>query len=130
VNEISLESLLKRIGALPAFEGIKPLTVTSRNSVNETPLHVAAIWGEVEAIRLLVAAGADINAAGEHGHTPLQEAAGQLKIEAVKVLLELGADPSIKNDMGETAEEIATVLCLWDIAKAIQERSRKNRPKA
>jgi ankyrin repeat protein len=124
MNEMSLETLLKTIDELPAFEAIKPLTVKSKNCLNETPLHVAAIWGDVEAIRLLVGAGADINAAGEHGHTPLQEAVGQHKIEAVKILLELGADPSIKNEWGETAEEIATVLCRWDVVKAIQGRRK------
>jgi ankyrin repeat protein len=129
MNEMSLETLLNSIGELPSFEAIKPLTVTSRNSVKETPLHVAAIWGDVGAIRLLVEAGADIDAAGEHGHTPLQEAVGQHKIEAVKVLLELGADASIKNEWGETAEEIATLLCRWDVAKAIQERSPGNQTK-
>ncbi len=125
MNENALETLLKSIGELPAFEAVKPLTVTSRNSLKETPLHVAAIWGDVEGIRLLVAAGADINAIGEFGHTPLQEAVGQLKIEAVKALLELGADPSIKNDMGETAEEIATVLCLWDVVKVIKQSGKR-----
>ncbi|NIN34750.1 MAG: ankyrin repeat domain-containing protein, partial [Gammaproteobacteria bacterium] len=41
------------------------------------PIHVAAAWGDCEAISILVDAGADINARGERGFTPLMEAVVQ-----------------------------------------------------
>ena len=55
-------------------------------------LHDAARAGDVERIRELIAAGADVNEADDHGLTPLFDAAHGAQPEAVAVLLALGAD--------------------------------------
>jgi ankyrin repeat protein len=59
-----LDDLLIKIGELPGFEAITPLSPQSRNCIGETPLHVAAVWGDTGAIKVLIDAGADINARG------------------------------------------------------------------
>ncbi|WLT31983.1 ankyrin repeat domain-containing protein [Geothrix sp. PMB-07] len=62
-----------------------------------TPLHTAAYLGDVESVRLLVAAGADVNAVSAFGTTPLTRAVDRNPKDAaamVTLLLSLGADPA------------------------------------
>jgi ankyrin repeat protein len=102
----SVEDFLKELSRNPGFEEMPEITVNSRSYLGDTPLHVAAIWGDVEAIRLLVQAGADINALESFGYTPLHQAAEQGKKEAYDLLISLGADVDIKNKNGDTAADI------------------------
>jgi ankyrin repeat protein len=67
----------------------------------------AAIGNHVDAIRFLVAHGANVNAANLTGFTPLHHAAENGQAEAAKVLLELGADRRVQNGVGETAADVA-----------------------
>jgi cytohesin len=76
-----------------------------------TPLHEAAWKGDLDAVRALVTAGADINALDAHGGTPLYWAArgghtlgphrcrGEAadRPQFIVALLELGADPNIRD---------------------------------
>ncbi|SMC20295.1 Ankyrin repeat-containing protein [Andreprevotia lacus DSM 23236] len=72
------------------------------------PLHVAAYYGSVEVIELLVKKGADINARGTYDDmTPLHMAVSYGKPEFVKALLANGADKSLKSASGKTAYDIA-----------------------
>ena len=104
-----LQSFLDEIKDLPGFVGLgdKFTGVSTRGSFNDTPLHVAAVRGDVHIIGLLLDAGAEIDVRGEYGHTPLHEAVGQGHTEAVKLLLAKGADPRTQNDWGETARDTA-----------------------
>ena len=57
------------------------------------PLHWAAAGGSVDAVQLLVAAGADVKAtAREWGETPLHCAASGASVELIRVLVRAGAD--------------------------------------
>ena len=63
-------------------------------NVDQTPLHIAANGrgdGHVEIIRLLLAAGAKVDAASEDGHTPLSVALMKGDLEIVQQLLAAGA---------------------------------------
>ncbi len=63
-------------------------------------MHLAAGAGSAEAIRLLAAAGADVDAReGAHRQTPLHWAAAFNRLEAVRALLALGADPAATTDV-------------------------------
>ena len=58
-------------------------------------LHRAASLGRPEVVRVLVAAGVDVNlVAGHANRTPLQEAVWSRTIVALPALLEVGADPA------------------------------------
>lgn len=62
----------RRLGELLAQKG----AVEERSKAGRTALHAAAEEGDLEAARILVGAGADVNARAGGGETPLQSAAG------------------------------------------------------
>ena len=79
-----------------------------------TPLMLAAIEGDLEMIRMMIDAGANVNAkysGGKYnpaakGLTPLAFAVGTGKVKCVKALIEAGANPNyilppVVNEYGE-----------------------------
>ena len=70
-----------------------------------TPLHYAAVLGTPEAVKILIAAGADVNARNTFDATPLVLAA--YSPEKVRLLLAAGADPKAKTKTGRSALIIA-----------------------
>ena len=66
-------------------------------------LYGAAERGHVDALRRLVAEGADPNWRNISGWTPVMIAAAEKHLDAVVVLLEAKADPNIRNAYGRTA---------------------------
>jgi ankyrin repeat protein len=92
--------LLLDRGALP--------NVVSRNELQVMPLHSASAGSHVGVARLLVAAGADVNATQRHGYTPLHAAAQNGHAELTDLLLDAGADPSARTDGGQSPADLAT----------------------
>jgi hypothetical protein len=74
-----------------------------------TPLGVAAKFGHLNACRVLIDAGADVNAHDELsiGETPLSEAVQNQHADVVRLLLAAGADPDIPGWMQVSARERA-----------------------
>ena len=74
-----------------------------------TPLHLAAFFGHVESARLLLAAGAGVNAESRNGleNTPLHAATAGRHQEVALLLLDHGADPSAVDAGGYTPLQIA-----------------------
>ena len=81
--------------------------------VGDTPLHLAAAGYRVEIVKLLLAAGADPNAAGNHRHSsPLHYAAdgyingpawdAKKQVKTIRCLLDAGADINIQDKNGAT----------------------------
>jgi ankyrin repeat protein len=68
----------------------------------DTPLHLAALENQVEAIQKLVLLGADVNSQNQLGYTPLHYAVMEGNRKAVKKLLMLGADVKAVNGEGRT----------------------------
>jgi len=106
----SVQEILKRFSDLPDFLGVPLTDVHVRGSFGNTPLHVAAVQGDMEAVRLLIDAGADLNSQGEHGYTPLHEAVEQGHFEVADLLIKSGSDPKKSNVDGETPFDIARLL--------------------
>ena len=104
----ALTHLLQKIQGVSAFAETEVTDANTRGLFNNYPLHVAAVWGDSEAIKLLVGAGARINQRGEHGFTPLMEAVAQGHHEAAALLISLGAEP-LRNDDGQIPSEYARV---------------------
>jgi cytochrome c len=68
-----------------------------------TPLHMAIETNHVEAARLLLDLGADVNALDYRKKGPLHYAAGVGIVELVELLLERGANPNSLDTFGENA---------------------------
>jgi ankyrin repeat protein len=66
-------------------------------------LHWAVINGELEIVKLMIKAGADLDAIGEDGYRPVHEAISHKRLEILKILLDSGA--SCETDQnGESIE--------------------------
>ncbi len=65
-----------------------------------TPLHIAAIYGNVDCARALLAAGSDMAAQDEDCQSPLFLALSFGHVEVVRLLLEEGANMSVKDKYG------------------------------
>lgn len=83
-----------------------PAFLTTKDSRRNTPLLFAALQGSPESVSLLLAAGADPNAANSLGLTPLIAAAPEPA--KVKLLLARGADPKATSQIGQTALVVAS----------------------
>jgi ankyrin repeat protein len=70
-----------------------------------SPLISAALFDKPEMVKLLIAAGADLNFQNKEGSTALITAAFFGRPHIVKMLLDSGADKTIKNKYGATAYE-------------------------
>jgi ankyrin repeat protein len=80
-----------------------------RDTINQTPIIVAAQHGCIEIVRLLIEAGIkDINHKNDQGESALLTAAQEGHKEIVKILLEADADINQPNSDGETALAIVT----------------------
>jgi len=97
--------------------------VYSANDFHVQPLHSAAAGRHVEICRLLIAAGADVDATQRQGFTPLHSAAQNGDVELVELLLSAGADPSVATDDGATSADTAEAAGHVDVAKRLREVS-------
>jgi ankyrin repeat protein len=82
--------------------------LSDANALSLTTLHLAAIGGDVESVRLLLDAGADPDAQGRLGGTALMWAAFEGSREAAQLLIERGANAELATQDGTTFGAIAT----------------------
>ncbi len=150
------DNATKALAALFAWD---KLDVEPRNKVDESPLMLAALEGQLDTAKTLIQLGADVNktgwaplhyaatrgrldvmvllldkfayidAASPNGTTPLMMAAHYGSPSAVKLLLEAGADPLLKNQQGLTAIDFAYKASRADSAEIIAAFVRARQPK-
>uniref|UniRef100_A0A7S2CCF6 Uncharacterized protein n=1 Tax=Octactis speculum TaxID=3111310 RepID=A0A7S2CCF6_9STRA len=115
-------------------EGMDP---SEGNSMGQTALHVATLWGNVESARILIVARADLNRKNDlSGGTPLHIAASSPKpikgrLLCAQALIEAGADVNVIDGRGMTplataeraAQEDASNEPMVELLRVVQ-RSR------
>jgi ankyrin repeat protein len=97
-----------------------PVDTYTTNDLANQPLHAAAAGRHLEVCRLLLAAGADVNATQHGGYTPLHEAAQHGDIEMVELFLSAGADPTVRVPEG-TPADMADAAGHQDVARRLRE---------
>jgi ankyrin repeat protein len=106
-------STLHRAAIRGDHEAVKDLlargadTDVAQRQYQGTPLQYAAARGHGQAARLLIEAGANINATDSLGRTPLMWAAMKGQQELVKLLVECGADMGLRSKQNKTAFDYA-----------------------
>jgi ankyrin repeat protein len=82
-----------------------------------TALHWATEYCKVEIVKMLIDAGADVNA-HKWGWTPLHWAAGRGKVEIVRMLIDAGARKDIPNEDGKIPYDLTTNQELKNLLKS------------
>lgn len=90
-----------------------------------TALTVASAQGNIDNIKLLLEAKADVNAANSKGVTPLMAASGQGHLEAVKALLAAGADVNKQTSFNYNALSAAKAGKYQDVADLLIQAGAK-----
>jgi ankyrin repeat protein len=79
------------------------MNVNVRDGSGNTPLGIAASFGSLSAVKLLINEGANVNKGNNYGMTPLMQAASTGNVEIVRELIKRGARIDARNKKGMTA---------------------------
>jgi len=104
--------------------------INARASFGNTPLILAATFSKIEIVRLLVAHGANLDAANHSGITALIASITRRDAAlCTRLLVEAGADAAPKNKWGETALTLAQKLGQMSSVRALTEKLAEKKPR-
>jgi len=86
-----------------------PDKVNEKDASNNTPLHLAALQGNLGIVKMLVDKGADINLGDNENSPPIVNAALRNHPEIVKYMLDHGASATLKDDNQMTPMHFAAM---------------------
>ena len=95
--------------------------VNQRNIFGDTPLHLADLWGDTDAVLMLINSGADVNSIGEREQTPLFHAK---TTDIAKILIDTGADVGHRDISALTPVEFMRLVDRFKVANFISKRDR------
>ena len=99
---------------------VNPDTINTPNKSGYTPLIIAGYRNQLEAVKVLLDLGANVNAVSEDG-TVLTAACYKSNTALVKILLEEHADVNVKNNAGTTPLMFAIMAENEEIVKLLIE---------
>ena len=108
VDSNGITSLMSAV-AINDLESVKffsrdgKYVVNKRNLGGATSLHIAARNGNLDIVKILIQASANVNLSDNEGYTPLMRVAIANNHEVFSLLLKSGANPFSINSFGETA---------------------------
>jgi len=88
---------------------------TPINSSQDTPLNIAAMFNNIDIVKLLVEAGADLDIANDDNETPLQTAVHLGNIKIVEILIDKGADINTQDTINKYTPLHLAVSCPGEI---------------
>ncbi|MGE0864789.1 MAG: ankyrin repeat domain-containing protein [Vicinamibacterales bacterium] len=99
IFEASALGMVDRIGALLDEE---PARASAYAADGFYPLGLAAFFGQLEAVRALLARGADVHAAARNAFKvqPVHAAAASRNLDILRAVLEAGGDPNVPQQQG------------------------------
>jgi ankyrin repeat protein len=97
-----LQEILRKYASLDMFEGYEINSPISPGPDGDTPFHIAAYDGNVDAVNVMLPYVNDINLPGDIGNTPLHYAVSGRHLDMVEFLIFNGADFNRGNDYGDT----------------------------
>lgn len=110
----------ERIEAVQAILDAGAQIDAAGGALKQTPLHVAASYGEEDIVDALLKRGARIDAVDEDDRTPLHWAAGFGKSDMVKALVDKGARTDLCDYRGMTAETAARGMGFREVAEFLR----------
>ena len=99
---------------------VNPDTINTPNKSGYTPLIIAGYRNQLDAVKVLLDLGANVNAVSEDG-TVLTAACYKSNTALVKILLEQHADVNVKNNAGTTPLMFAIMAENEEIVKLLIE---------
>jgi len=99
------------------------------NKKGWAPLHYAAANGHDDIVKLLLDHSAYVDAGSPNGTTPLMMAARGGHVSTVKLLLDNGADLTVKNQIGLTALDFAKTYKEPDVVEGLTARLQQMQQK-
>ncbi|WOS42040.1 ankyrin repeat domain-containing protein [Xanthomonas rydalmerensis] len=97
-----VQAVLSAFRQLAMFEGHEVSEPESPGMDGDTPLHIAAMDGDIQAVELFIPFVRNIDIKGGIGSSPLHYAARWGHPEVAKLLLRHGADINLQDDYGDT----------------------------
>ena len=100
--------------------GISSISAVTWATAPDSPVADAAMVGDVETVRSLIATGVNVNTAQGDGLTALHWAARNGDVETVAVLVAAGADPAVVTRIGShTPLHVASKAGRGGVIKAL-----------
>jgi hypothetical protein len=99
------------------------VTAVPNPAVLAIHLRAAALMGDLNTVRRLLAGGVNPNLRNPSGDTALMLAAEKDYTEIVRALLEAGANPDLKNSEGDTALMLASILARPETVQLLLDRN-------
>ncbi|HTK83958.1 MAG TPA: ankyrin repeat domain-containing protein [Patescibacteria group bacterium] len=121
--------LIKASGILFPHLDEHLIDVDAKACDGDTPLHLAAHWGDRKAIKLLLEAGAELDALGDMGCTPLYRAVMKNNIQVAEFLFSAGANPDLVSELGFSPRTLAEMHGYNEIVKAFKQWRPANNKK-
>lgn len=119
-----LVALLDRLMQSDRYHGLSLDNINATDFDGDNALHWAAVRNDLEAARLLIEAGINIDQHGALGYTPLHVACSFGHKDMVLLLIESGADVHALNE-GETPFGLARIRGHVEIRELMREAMRR-----